>query len=470
MLGLIKKSLYRGCGAWRLGKALFSYGGRSQQGWGGSSSPQRSSQYNSRPSPEEFTAPHTITFKEGPQELSKFALCAKTQKTLNSRGIGTLFPVQAACFDPILGGKNVVTRERTGAGKTLAYALPVLERFRGEDLFKWVNGQAPLKLVLVPTRELAMQVTAEYYKLANFRDEYTVKSFFGGVAMGPQIQAARQGVEVAVATPGRLLALIENGQLSLAQVRTFVLDETDMMLDMGFKDSIEAIYRHMESQVNNGGRTFSEVQHLLFSATLPGWMQEITRNFMHEDFLFVDMMQGQTEKTPHSVTHLVAACSSPEDQITKLQQVVERYCGPQSQFIVFGNTKFMTRRIYMSPRVDYSKGILNSDVGQESRRKTFLDFRNNKLQCLVATDLASRGLDFPSVDLVVMMSAPDAEDRYIHRSGRTGRAGKEGVCVTLYLPEEEQTMRKVLQRANVQYEHVPKDVFARRPTEHSSAN
>ena len=418
---------------------------------------QRTQNFNQHARPQvrsfdsaEFTHPNSITFSGGSSELNDYKLSPDTVSNLKKNGIDSLFPVQITCFEPVFSGQNVIAKDKTGSGKTIAYALPLIEKLRQEGCFTKKVGQHPLLIVIVPTRELAMQITKEFLNLRNSRDEFSTGCFFGGVSLQPQIERLKSGIEVAVATPGRLLALIEGKELKLDELKAVVLDETDQMLDMGFQVAVERFFQ----EVKAAGKNAEDVQHLLFSATMPAWVREMSRSFLQDKFVFVDMLKGQTETIPSTIRHVCVEINDRRQPLELLPRLAEKYCAPKSQLIVFSSTKQAAQDLFDNLRMRGSTTLLTGDVQARDRRQRFEDFRRNYVKCLIATDLVARGLDFPNVDLVVQLGAPQHHTNYVHRAGRAGRAGRNGTCVTFYKREEVELMQKVEEKTKITFEHL----------------
>lgn len=384
------------------------------------------------------------------QNLEDYPLSKATVKNLRDKGFPTLFPIQTACFAPIFAGKDLVGRDRTGSGKTLAFALPVLERMREQGAFKKVWGQHPLKIVIVPTRELAIQVTNEYKKFKNYEDEYRVLTCYGGSEMGLQIDTLRRGTDIVVGTPGRLIDLLQRGALMLDKIQVFVLDETDQMLNIGFQDDIENILKFAQE----GRPKTSKIQYLLFSATIPKWVEKVAKSFMSGDVVRIDMIKGREVKTSTTVEHLAILFKTREDKVAAVGDVVQVHGGQHCRTIIFTDKKEEGNEVLLKGNLKIECQILNGDIPQKQREVTFQSFKEGKVKCLIATNLASRGLDFPEVDLIVQLSPPVEIDTYIHRSGRTGRAGKSGKCITFFLKKQQEILDKIEGRANIKIKKI----------------
>lgn len=390
----------------------------------------------------------------GSANLEDYPLSASTIKNLKEKGIVSLFPIQIACFHPIYEGKDLIGRDRTGSGKTLAFALPILEKLREKEKFKQKAGQRPYKIVIVPTRELAIQVSNEYERFKNTPNEYRVVTCYGGTELYSQIDTIKRGCEIVVGTPGRLIDLMERKVLALEKLKVFVLDETDQMLNLGFQEDIDKILKFVKDDFEKEKKDVSEIQYLLFSATIPKWVEKVSKTFMSKDHVRVDMIKGKTVKTSTTVEHLAIFFKSREDKIKAIGDVVQVYGGQHCRTIIFTDKKEEGNEVLLHGNLKIECQVLNGDIPQKQREVTFKSFKDGKVKCLIATNLASRGLDFPEVDLIVQLSPPAEIDTYIHRSGRTGRAGKSGKCVTFYLKRQQELVERIEVKANIKMRKV----------------
>ncbi|HET9168960.1 MAG TPA: DEAD/DEAH box helicase [Actinospica sp.] len=358
---------------------------------------------------------------------------------LNEAGVTTAFPIQAATIPDALAGRDVLGRGRTGSGKTLAFGLPTLARLEGLK----ARPHKPLALVLVPTRELAMQVEDSlrpYARALRIR----IRSVFGGAPMRKQIDALRYGVEVLVATPGRLSDLIERGECELGDVDIAILDEADQMCDMGF---LPHVCELME-QVAPGG------QRLLFSATLDGAVDEIVTKFMKEPVLHeVDPHAGVVSTMSH---HLLLV--TPQHKARVAAQIAGRHTGeqlPEARSIFFVRTQMAADRVTEQFR---ERGLpaaaLHGGMTQVARTKTLEDFKEGRTPVLIATDVAARGIHVDGVDLVVHIDPPRDSKDYLHRAGRTARAGQTGIVASLILPKQTRQAERMMRDAGVQAENL----------------
>ncbi|MBN2387802.1 MAG: DEAD/DEAH box helicase [Anaerolineales bacterium] len=329
-------------------------------------------------------------------------------------------PIQAALIPVMLTGADVIGQAQTGTGKTAAFALPILNNLE--------SGQRHVQaLVLCPTRELALQVAGavgQYGQTCAVR----VLAVYGGQPYGPQISRLNRGVDVVVGTPGRLLDLLERNALNLGHVRTVVLDEADEMLSMGFIEDIEAIL----TQTPSGRQT------ALFSATLPAPIRRLADRYMRTPHSIQVQHEQLTVAAIEQRYYLVNA-SEKMAALTRLFEVE-----PITSALIFARTRLGTAELANElTRRGFPAETLNGDLSQEARERTLGRFRQNQIKVLVATDVAARGLDIDDISHVFNYDLPDDPEIYVHRIGRTGRAGKTGVAITLVAPREKRLLRQI---------------------------
>jgi ATP-dependent RNA helicase DDX21 len=358
-------------------------------------------------------------------------LSKTTRKALLERGFSTLLEVQHRAFQPIFSGKDTVGRAKTGCGKTLAFCLPVVERIVADALSDGKQGRKPLMVGLAPTRELAKQILVE---LKSITEVHNLKCtcLYGGTAFGPQCDEIRAGLDLVIATPGRLLDHLKRGTLSLDAARFVVMDEADEMLSMGFQEDVETILSYIPSSA----------QKMLFSATMPKWVQSLIAKHLQKDCVTVDVVgTGNNNQANANITHQCISCS-PFERGDTLADLCKAHAGTFGKTLVFAETKKDCDELAKHPTlIQMGAGVLHGDIPQTSREVTMDNFRTGKIRLLLATDVAARGLDVPHVDLVVMTRPPGDLDTYVHRSGRTGRAGRSGTCVVFYTRNEEYLIR-----------------------------
>ena len=300
-------------------------------------------------------------------------------------------------------------------------------------------------IVLTPTRELAIQVNNEVSKLKNSRDEFRNMAIYGGKNMNYQAAMLVKGVDVIVGTPGRIMDLQERELLNMGDIETLIIDETDVMLQFGFQQDIEQIINTTREHIESAGRDSRSLQFMLFSATLPSWVSEISSRFMKEDKLFVDMIKNGEVQTSKTVEHLrmnFRSYGMKVQEIGRFIQTINTEKKKDFKCIIFTQTK-KEANLIASKRFGLRCQPLHGDISQERREFTFRSFKAGRINCLVATNVAARGLDIPNVDLIIQMSPPEDIDSYIHRSGRTGRAGKKGICVTFTTDTEEKFIYQI---------------------------
>jgi superfamily II DNA/RNA helicase len=362
---------------------------------------------------------------------------------LTRRGITTPRPIQAHTLPDGLAGRDVLGRAETGSGKTLAFGLPLLIRTAAASGGRL--ARRPRGLVLVPTRELADQVHDELLPLADVLG-LRLLAVFGGVSLQRQVQELRRGIDVVVATPGRLEDLVRQGACSLDAVAIAVLDEADHMADMGFLPAVTALL----DRVPPGG------QRLLFSATLDRQVDTLVRRYL-------------TDPVRHMVMPAADAAPRMDHQIRTVQAAdkvavaAELAAGP-GRTLLFVRTKHRAARLARQlDRAGVRAGALHGDLAQPARTRALAAFAAGTVPVLVATDIAARGIHVDGIDLVVHFDPPAEPKAYLHRSGRTARAGAAGTVITLVLPEQATEVAKLHQRAGVAGPSLPANPTPPRP-------
>ncbi|WP_374200898.1 DEAD/DEAH box helicase [Streptomyces bambusae] len=404
--------------------------GRPQAGAGRSKGAKKSKGAAAQPPrPQEFTMPETLT--PGLPPVAAFEdldMPEALLKTLAAQGVTEPFPIQAATLPNSLAGRDLLGRGRTGSGKTLAFGLALLARTAGRR----AEPKAPLALVLVPTRELAQQVTdalEPYAQALRLR----IATVVGGMSINRQAGALRRGAEVLVATPGRLADLIERGDATLAQVAITVLDEADQMTDMGFLPQVTALLK----QVEEGG------QRLLFSATLDKNIDKLVKMFLTDPVTHsVDPSAGAVTTMEHHVFHVL-------DETDK-KAVATRIAARDGRVIMFLDTKRSVDRMVKKLLASGVRASgLHGGRSQPQRNRTLDWFKSGEVTALVATNVAARGIHIDDLDLVVNVDPPTDHKDYLHRGGRTARAGESGSVVTLVLPDQKRDMARLMSDAGI---------------------
>jgi len=342
-------------------------------------------------------------------------------------GLTVPFPIQAAALPDALAGRDILGRGRTGSGKTLAFSIPLVAGLA--DGF--TSAGRPRGLVLVPTRELASQVQAVLTPLAQAMD-LTVATIFGGTGQNAQVMALRNRVDIIVACPGRLADLIEQGHCHLGDVEISVLDEADQMADLGF---LPVVRRLMEA-------TPRESQRMLFSATLDNAVDVLVRRFLSDPAAHA--VDSATVAPGAMVHHLLTV--APADRVG----VVTALAGGRHRSLVFTRTKHGAQKLTRQlARAGVSVVELHGDLGQSVRERNLASFASGVARVLVATDIAARGIHVDGIGLVIHADPPAEHKAYLHRSGRTARAGADGVVITVQSPAQAADVRKLMRRAGV---------------------
>ena len=361
---------------------------------------------------------------------------APLMQAVEELGFEHPMPIQAKVIPVILGhteegeGRDVVGLAQTGTGKTAAFGLPVLQNI---DLQK----NEPQALVLAPTRELCLQIASDLQDYSKYLKGIAILPVYGGSSIGSQIGALKRGVHVIVATPGRLIDLMERGAVSLAKVRTLVLDEADEMLNMGFQDDIETIL----------GGVPDEHRTMLFSATMPKAIAEIAKKYLNNA---VEITIGHKNEGSANVNHVYYLVHA-KDKYAALKRIVDYY--PNIYGIIFCRTKLDTQEIAKNLMDEgYNADALHGDLSQEQRDLVMRKFRTRHLQLLVATDVAARGLDVDNLTHVINYGLPDDLEVYTHRSGRTGRADKKGTSICIVHIKERRRLNDIERFIGKQFE------------------
>ncbi|MFJ9665019.1 DEAD/DEAH box helicase [Streptomyces sp. NPDC101219] len=349
-------------------------------------------------------------------------------RTLDEQGVRAPFPIQAATLPDALRGRDVLGRGRTGSGKTLAFGLPLLTRTAGRR----AEPKQPLALILVPTRELAQQVTQALQPYAEAL-RLRMATVVGGMSIGRQITALRQGAEVVVATPGRLHDLVERNACRLGRVRITVLDEADQMCDLGF----------LPQAVDALDRVHPDGQRMLFSATLDGDVDQLVRRHLRDPVVHsVDPAEG----TVTTMRHHLLVVHGP-DRYAVCTEIAAR----DGRVLLFLDTKHAVDQLTRHLRASgVPAGALHSGKSQPQRTRTLAQFKDGHLTTLVATNVAARGLHIDDLDLVVNVDPPTDPKDYVHRAGRTARAGESGTVVTLVPAGGRREAARVIAEAGIE--------------------
>ncbi len=348
-----------------------------------------------------------------------FNLSKETMKSISEIGFEEPTPIQVSAIPLILNNSDIVGQAQTGTGKTAAFGIPIAERYQ--------NGRKPFAIVLEPTRELAVQVAQEVHKIGRYKN-IRVLPVYGGTSIEMQIKALQQGVNVVVGTPGRVIDLLNRRILSLSEIRIVVLDEADEMLDMGFSEDIETILK----------ATPVERQTLLFSATIPQLIMNIARRYMRNpEKIQVNIKEVVIPKIRQIFYEVIE-----ENKVHALSRILDVE-EPQLA-IIFCHTKRKVDEVSMKlSQLGYNAGAIHGDYTQARRDDVMNKFKRGMLDILVATDVAARGLDIKNVTHVINYGIPQHPDSYVHRIGRTGRAGKSGIAITLVTPREYKHLRLI---------------------------
>ena len=355
--------------------------------------------------------------KSQPPSFAELGVAAEICDGLATRGITRTFAIQELTLPIALSGQDLIGQARTGMGKTYGFGVPLLDRVFDDADIEELDG-TPRALVVVPTRELAQQVTKDL-QVAAADIPVRLVSIYGGRPYEEQITKLNKGADVIIGTPGRLIDLHERGNLQLDRVAILVLDEADEMLDLGFLPSVEAILQALDSNAH---------QTMLFSATMPGAILTLARRFMNKP-IHIRAESGEQDFT-HSSTRKVTFQAHRMDKVAVVAHALQ--AADRGRTIIFARTKRAAAHLADDlARRGFRVGAVHGDLGQKSREKSLQAFRSGQVDILVATDIAARGIDVDDVTHVINYQVPDDPMTFVHRIGRTGRAGHTGTAITL---------------------------------------
>jgi len=362
------------------------------------------------------------------------------RRAIEEMGFVQPMPVQEEVIPYLLGNRNdVIALAQTGTGKTAAFGIPVLQRIaeKPRPHLGEIGRGLPQALILAPTRELCLQIADDMRDFAKYLDGIHIEAVYGGASIEQQIRALRKGVQIIVATPGRLLDLMNRGVAKLDDVYNVVLDEADEMLNMGFSESIDAILEGVPEDRNT----------LLFSATMSKDIERIAKGYLHD---YKEIVVGSRNEGAEHVNHIYYMVNA-KDKYLALKRLVDYY--PRIYAIIFCRTKVETQEVADKLIKDgYNAESLHGDLSQQQRDLTMQKFRQHTVQLLVATDVAARGLDVDDLTHVINYGLPDDIENYTHRSGRTGRAGKKGTSLSIVHIREKHKIRNIEKEIGKKFE------------------
>ncbi|NQW30729.1 MAG: DEAD/DEAH box helicase [Ignavibacteria bacterium] len=372
--------------------------------------------------------------------FSDFSLCAPLMRAIKDAGYTQPTPIQEQAIPVVLTGADVFGCAQTGTGKTAAFALPILSQVF--DMGKVRGG--PFALIVAPTRELAVQIGDSFRSYGKYM-QFRHVTLYGGVSLRPQIEAVRRGVDVVIATPGRLLDLVDQGVLRLNNVQTLVLDEADRMLDMGFQPDIKRIV----SLVPENRQT------LFFSATLPNEIKKLANSMLHNP---VNISVAPVKSASQVVEQQLYMVQTENKRALLNHLLLEELEG---SVLVFTRTKRGADRVAKELHKNgHRVTAIHGDKSQHARQRALDDFKSRKMRVLVATDVAARGIDVTDLPFVVNFDMPDTAETYVHRIGRTGRAGKSGTALTLATHSDRGVLRDIERLINRKIDRIDNHPFS----------
>ena len=381
--------------------------------------------------PEDTGAEETSA-TDNSQGFAHLGLPDDVQAAVSKVGFTQPSPIQAETIPILMEGRDVVGLAQTGTGKTAAFALPVLSQID-------VDARHPQALVLAPTRELALQVADSFQSFADHLGRIEVLPIYGGQAYGIQLSGLRRGAQVIVGTPGRVIDHLEKGSLDISQLRFLVLDEADEMLNMGFQEDVERILED----------TPDDKQVALFSATMPNSIRRLSKQYLNDP---AEITVKSERRTNDNITQrfLLTPHRHKMDAFTRILEVID-----YDAIIVFCRTKHETEEVADNLKdAGYNAAAINGDIAQQQRERTVDQLKDGRLDILVATDVAARGLDVERITHVVNYDIPNDTESYVHRIGRTGRAGRSGEAILFVTPRERRMLRSIERVTNARLEEM----------------
>lgn len=358
-------------------------------------------------------------------KFEDYHIVPEIKRSLEKAGFKKPTDIQFKAIQPIMKGEDVLAIAQTGTGKTAAFAIPVID-----ILHRRKSGNRPdgIKcIVMVPTRELAIQITEVFDRIGQYTKVKTF-SVFGGVEQGPQIAQLEKGIDVLVATPGRMFDLVSQGYIKLNRVEVLVLDEADHMLDLGFIKDIQDLIKFLPNTR----------QTLFFSATINEKIKKLAYSLVRNA---IRIQISPNDKVAKNITHSVAFIGM-DDKRFFLERVINE--NPESKILVFVRTKVRAERVFKAlERMGIKSITIHGDKEQEDRLEAMSQFRKGDIKILIATDVSARGIDIANVDFVVNYDLPDQAENYVHRVGRTGRGTQKGLAVSFCSPEEKPMLDEI---------------------------
>ncbi|MFN8114655.1 MAG: DEAD/DEAH box helicase [Bacteroidia bacterium] len=360
-------------------------------------------------------------------KFEEYHILPEIKQSLNELGFKRPTDIQFKAIPNILNGEDVLAIAQTGTGKTAAFAIPIIHLIE-----KAGTGRGVQAIVMVPTHELAIQITEVFDKIGKYTDVKTL-GIYGGVDQDPQIEQLHRGVDVVIATPGRVFDLSSQGHLKLRDIKVLVLDEADLMLDLGFYKDIEDLIKYLPRYR----------QTLFFSATINEKVKKLAYSLVHNA---IRIQISPKDPVSKNVTHSVMFVSM-DDKRFFLERIVNE--NPESRILVFVRTKVRAERVYEAmKRVGIKSQTMHGGKDQTSRMEVMNGFKNGDFKLLIATDISARGVDIANVDYVVNYDLPEVAENYVHRVGRTGRGNNKGVAVSFCSPEEKPILEEIEQFMN----------------------
>jgi len=380
--------------------------------------------------------------KDQSTKPADYSIPEQVLKILEREGITDLFPIQYKTFDLVYNGLDIVGKAYTGSGKTLAFVLPTISQLMDKGI-KAQRREGCSVICLSPTRELCMQIAKVF---ETYAVGMNVASVYGGSSYERQIRSLERGADIVVGTCGRVKDMIEKGHLKLDRCRFVILDEADEMLNMGFEEEVELILANLN-------KAEVTVQTLLFSATVPEWINTLIEKYLREERRLVDLVSGHTQQSSKDVEHMAICCHWQEREEV-LADILLTKVKSNDRVMIFCETKKDCNELVVSEWIKQECQCLHGDVVQKQREITTEGFRKGRFPVLICTDVAARGLDIEDVKLVIQLEPPSDAETYIHRSGRTGRAGNKGKSIMFYTLKKQYLFKMIEKKMGSKFRRI----------------